>query len=354
MLNALNESAARRLHHATRVAGIGRWNQVIEKAGHRRSGSRSPHKAFNRKIGTLAAAHVVARRPRRRRGGVGGARARVAADAGGPRVRRLADGPRRRAGQVRQLDRAAGARHQQAAGRLRVRAVRLTPMPQARRCHGDEHARSEVIRQHLIDPEICIRCNTCEETCPVDAITHDARNYVVDADDLQRLQRVHLALPDRRDRQLAPGRERARRTRSTSSSAWDTLPAQQEVDDGRRRDAAAPRSRGITARRDRGPGRHCAPPPWSAAHPVRQPLHAREAGDRDGHRQLPADRRRRVERHPPHRARLRRASRSRCSRARRSASCRRAPTRRAGRIIVRLYSSRARATASGRATTTSR
>jgi benzoyl-CoA 2,3-dioxygenase component A len=39
----------------------------------------------------------------------------------------------------------------------------------------------EVIKQHLIDPEICIRCNTCEETCPVDAITHDSRNYVVDA-----------------------------------------------------------------------------------------------------------------------------------------------------------------------------
>src|SRR5258706_13159472 len=41
---------------------------------------------------------------------------------------------------------------------------------------------SDVIRQHLIDPEICIRCNTCEETCPVDAITHDSHNYVVKAD----------------------------------------------------------------------------------------------------------------------------------------------------------------------------
>lgn len=40
---------------------------------------------------------------------------------------------------------------------------------------------SGVLNQHLIDPEICIRCNTCEETCPVDAITHDDRNYVVDA-----------------------------------------------------------------------------------------------------------------------------------------------------------------------------
>jgi benzoyl-CoA 2,3-epoxidase subunit A len=39
-----------------------------------------------------------------------------------------------------------------------------------------------IIKQHLIDPEICIRCNTCEATCPVGAITHDSRNYVVDAD----------------------------------------------------------------------------------------------------------------------------------------------------------------------------
>ena len=38
-----------------------------------------------------------------------------------------------------------------------------------------------LVRQHLIDPEICIRCNTCESTCPVGAISHDARNYVVEA-----------------------------------------------------------------------------------------------------------------------------------------------------------------------------
>ena len=43
-------------------------------------------------------------------------------------------------------------------------------------------ASAEVIKQHLIDPEICIRCNTCEATCPVGAITHDDRNYVVRAD----------------------------------------------------------------------------------------------------------------------------------------------------------------------------
>jgi len=39
-----------------------------------------------------------------------------------------------------------------------------------------------VIKQHLIDPEICIRCNTCEAICPVNAITHDDNNYVVRAD----------------------------------------------------------------------------------------------------------------------------------------------------------------------------
>jgi benzoyl-CoA 2,3-dioxygenase component A len=45
-----------------------------------------------------------------------------------------------------------------------------------------EIATSPVIKQHLIDPEICIRCNTCEDTCPSRAITHDDRNYAVDVD----------------------------------------------------------------------------------------------------------------------------------------------------------------------------
>ena len=36
------------------------------------------------------------------------------------------------------------------------------------------------IKQHLIDPEICIRCYTCEMTCPEQAIEHDDTNVVVD------------------------------------------------------------------------------------------------------------------------------------------------------------------------------
>jgi benzoyl-CoA 2,3-dioxygenase component A len=38
------------------------------------------------------------------------------------------------------------------------------------------------LKQHLIDPEICIRCHTCEMTCPIGAIEHDDNNVVVNAD----------------------------------------------------------------------------------------------------------------------------------------------------------------------------
>lgn len=40
---------------------------------------------------------------------------------------------------------------------------------------------NQPIKQHLIDPEICIRCYTCEMTCPLQAIEHDDNNVVVDA-----------------------------------------------------------------------------------------------------------------------------------------------------------------------------
>ena len=53
----------------------------------------------------------------------------------------------------------------------------------------------KVIRQHLIDPEICIRCNTCEAACPVGAITHDDRNYVVRADVCQSCMACILPCP---------------------------------------------------------------------------------------------------------------------------------------------------------------
>jgi len=40
---------------------------------------------------------------------------------------------------------------------------------------------SQPFKQHLIDPEICIRCYTCEMSCPLEAIEHDDNNVIVDA-----------------------------------------------------------------------------------------------------------------------------------------------------------------------------
>ncbi len=58
--------------------------------------------------------------------GMAGERIEMAAECRGSRIRRVADGPRRGARQVRRLDRAAGDRHQSPAGRFRIRAVQLT------------------------------------------------------------------------------------------------------------------------------------------------------------------------------------------------------------------------------------
>jgi hypothetical protein len=123
MLNALNE-VLRDDYIKDSVSGIGRWNKVMEKAG---VPFRLvvPHKAFNRKIGTLANTRVSPDGRVVDAGRVGRARARVAGHARGPRIRRVADGPRRRARQVRELDCAASDGHQQAAHRLSVCPLQL-------------------------------------------------------------------------------------------------------------------------------------------------------------------------------------------------------------------------------------
>ena len=38
----------------------------------------------------------------------------------------------------------------------------------------------QTVRQHLIDPETCIRCGACERVCPTRAISHNTRNMAVD------------------------------------------------------------------------------------------------------------------------------------------------------------------------------
>jgi len=87
-----------------------------------------------------------------------------------------------------------------------------------------------LIRQHLIDPEICIRCNTCESTCPVGAISHDARNYVVDPDKCEFCLACVPPCPTgsidnwrAMPRALAYGVE--------AQFGWDVLPAELSADD---------------------------------------------------------------------------------------------------------------------------
>jgi benzoyl-CoA 2,3-dioxygenase component A len=122
----------------------------------------------------------------------------------------------------------------------------------------------EVIRQHLIDPEICIRCNTCEETCPVHAISHDGRNYVVDAAICEGCNACISPCPTGSIdnwRQVS----RAKVYTLDEQFAWDVLPAQEDL--GIDTAAAIPQEIArITADASAGQGGASAPP-WSAAHP---------------------------------------------------------------------------------------
>ena len=80
------------------------------------------------------------------------------------------------------------------------------------------------IKQHLIDPEICIRCNTCEVSCPVGAITHDARNYVVDVDKCQHCMACVPPCPTGAiDNWFTMPRAKAHTLEAQFS--WDALPA---------------------------------------------------------------------------------------------------------------------------------
>ena len=87
---------------------------------------------------------------------------------------------------------------------------------------------SALLRQHLIDPEVCTRCNTCEETCPIDAITHDDRNYVVDPD---KCNACNACIPPCQTGSIDHWRmvPRAKAYSLVEQFSWDNLPEQQEV-----------------------------------------------------------------------------------------------------------------------------
>jgi benzoyl-CoA 2,3-dioxygenase component A len=139
-----------------------------------------------------------------------------------------------------------------------------------------------VIRQHLIDPEICIRCNTCEATCPVQAITHDDRNYVVDA---AKCNLCMACVPPCPTGSIDNWRTvpRVRAYAIDEQLTWDTLPAELTAeqlaadgvtttsDDALAVAAAAAVPPAAVETGEASPRLAQAPgatiPPWSAAHP---------------------------------------------------------------------------------------
>lgn len=133
---------------------------------------------------------------------------------------------------------------------------------------------SQVIDQHLIDPEICIRCNTCEATCTIGAITHDDRNYVVDPSICNLCMDCIPPCPtgaiDNWRKML-----RSRAYSVAEQFTWDELPAQVDLDElppDEAPPAPAPRAIPVAAT-EPGEQRIVASryasslPPWSAAHP---------------------------------------------------------------------------------------
>ena len=136
-----------------------------------------------------------------------------------------------------------------------------------------------VIKQHLIDPEICIRCNTCESVCPVKAITHDANNYVVDATFCQQCM---ACIPPCPTGSIDNWRTmpKAQAYSLEAQFGWDELPAEwngeQLAAAGIAADTAAtePAAQAATPAVAASPGDTSVPgasygaqlPPWSAAH----------------------------------------------------------------------------------------
>jgi benzoyl-CoA 2,3-dioxygenase component A len=134
-----------------------------------------------------------------------------------------------------------------------------------------------LIKQHLIDPEICIRCNTCEAICPVQAITHDARNYVVDAQKCNLCMACISPCPTGSidNWRVMP---RAQAYGIETQFGWDELPAELSAEqlaaagatltDEALAQAAAPTTPAVTAQEEafNASAFGATLPPWSAAH----------------------------------------------------------------------------------------
>ncbi|MCG1040875.1 MULTISPECIES: benzoyl-CoA 2,3-epoxidase subunit BoxA [Burkholderiaceae] len=123
-----------------------------------------------------------------------------------------------------------------------------------------------MLNQHLIDPQICIRCNTCEETCPNDAITHDANNYVVKA---QVCNGCMACVPPCPTGAIDNWRQvsEADAYSIDAQFAWDELPSQQPIAQQGAGVSVASVSHRLEHLSDSGSDvlRGASVPPWSAA-----------------------------------------------------------------------------------------
>ncbi len=136
-----------------------------------------------------------------------------------------------------------------------------------------ELADPALLKQHVIDPEICIRCNTCEATCPVGAVTHDDRNYVVDADKCNFCMACVPPCPTGSiDNWRLVARIKAYSVQE--QLGWDELPAELSAEalaaDGVAMEsisAPAPQAQAAADSLFNSAAYGATLPPWSAAHP---------------------------------------------------------------------------------------
>jgi len=145
-----------------------------------------------------------------------------------------------------------------------------------------------LIRQHLIDPEVCIRCNTCEETCPIDAITHDGRNYVVKPDVCNACGACISPCPTGSIDHWHTVPKNAMYSLD-EQFGWDELPAQKEIAQEVLTEMEVEGRGGIAPEEsvqvNAGASSSSSVPPWSAAHPyvnlytLKKPVMATVAGN---------------------------------------------------------------------------
>ena len=266
-LNALNEKL-RDDFIRDAVAGIERWNKIIEKQGIPFR-LKAPHKAFHRRIGPLAAAHVAPDG-----NVVSAAEWEANADRWLPSAEDRAFvaslmGRVVEPGKFANWIAPPSARRRQPAGGLRLRAVQLT-----RRRRGT--AMGTATHGGRGDPPAPHRSGDLH---PVQHLRGDLPRRRGDArraqlcrrrERVQRVQRMHRALPYRRHRQLAARREEGRLHAGGATVVGQPAAAAGDRHGGR---AGRPpdRRRAHDGARDVGSGRHGGAAVVGRAS-VRQPL----------------------------------------------------------------------------------